>query len=83
MPGGMGHPALRAGCPPMGLGFVGGDQGVLSSTSDRSPSGCTGRLLASTMALKAASYASDISIGVVITFQATPSEQGGVVSEPA
>ena len=32
---------------------------------------------------KAASCASDISMGVVITFHFTPSVQGGVVSEPS
>jgi hypothetical protein len=44
--------------------------------------GCTGRWLSEKILANAASCAADISIGVLITSQRTPSVQGGVVNDP-
>ena len=44
---------------------------------------CTGRLLSLMRRVNAATCSLDSSIGVVMTIQLTPSEQGGVVSEPS
>src|SRR6476469_3468257 len=55
-----------------------------SRTTFRPLSGCTGRLLAKPTAfVKAPTCAADAVTGVRITSQVTPSEHGGVVSEPA
>lgn len=46
-------------------------------------SGWVGRTLFGKMSLKAFTWAAETFTGVLSTIQLTPSEQGGVVSEPA
>src|SRR5206468_1551395 len=53
-----------------------------SSSRSRLFSGCTGRAFNSKILANDAICFSETSIGVVSTSQRTPSEQGGVVSEP-
>ena len=46
-------------------------------------SGCVGRLLWRNSSVKARICSADRLIGVLMTIQLTPSEHGGVVSEPS
>ena len=53
-----------------------------SASTGRALSGCVGRLLSWMIDVKALIWSAESLIGVVMTIQRTPSEQGGVVSEP-
>ena len=55
----------------------------LSISNSRPFNGCTGRLFLPSAASKAVSPASETSMGVSKTNHWTPSEHGGVVSDPS